>query len=180
MKGLVEVYVEQFWGVRPRCEGSAPSPFSPARSSAVQVGGTVVGYFGGPDDSLRKVFDLPADLPLWIAELDLDTAAVRTDVVRFEALPRHPAVVRDLALVVDRSRRHDELVRVMREAGGELLSEPRLFDVYEGAQLASTERSLAYTLTFRSPDRSLTNEEVDLVVDRIVYRLREELGARVR
>jgi phenylalanyl-tRNA synthetase beta chain len=180
MKGLVEVYVEQFWGVRPRCEGFAPLPFSRARSAAVLVDGVPIGYFGAPDDSLRNAFDLPAELPLWIAEMDLEAAAVRTGEVRFEALPRYPAVVRDLALVVDRSRRNEDLVRVIVETGGELLSEPRLFDVYEGAQLAATEKSLAYTLVFRAPDRSLTHEEVDRLVDKIVRRLDRELGARVR
>ncbi|MGQ0722762.1 MAG: phenylalanine--tRNA ligase subunit beta [Candidatus Eiseniibacteriota bacterium] len=179
MKGLVEVYVEQFWGVRPRCEGFAPLPFSRARSAAV-VGGAPIGYFGAPDDSLRNVFDLPAELPLWIAELDLEAAAVQPGEVWFEALPRYPAVVRDLALVVDRSRRNEDLVAVIVEAGGELLTEPRLFDVYEGAQLAATEKSLAYTLVFRATDRSLTHYEVDHLVERIVRRLERELGARVR
>jgi phenylalanyl-tRNA synthetase beta chain len=180
MKGLVEVYVEQFWGVRPRCERFAPLPFLRGRSAAVLVGGATVGCFGAPDDSMRKVFDLPAELPLWIAELDLEAAAVQTGEVLFEALPRFPAVVRDLALVVDRSRRNEDLIRVIGEAGGELLSEPRLFDVYEGAQLTAREKSLAYTLVFRAPDRSLTREEVDLLVERIVRRLERELGARVR
>ena len=68
----------------------------------------------------------------------------------------------------------------IREAAGELLDEVRLFDVYEGPPLAENETSLAYTLLFRSPERSLTNEEVDAVVARIVERLREGLGARIR
>jgi phenylalanyl-tRNA synthetase beta chain len=72
------------------------------------------------------------------------------------------------------------MVTAIREAAGELLAEVRLFDVYEGPPLGESEISLAYTLEFRSPERSLTNEEVDAVVARIVERLREGLGARIR
>ncbi|HMB68163.1 MAG TPA: phenylalanine--tRNA ligase subunit beta [bacterium] len=180
MKGFVEVYVERFWGLAPRWESGAPAPVSTDRSAAVIADGARVGYLGEPSREARAAFDLPADLPVFVAEIDLDARRAATADVLFRPLPRFPGALRDLAFVVEKGRRHEELVAAVREAAGELLDEVRLFDVYEGPPLAETEMSLAYTLSFRSPERSLTNEEVDAVIARIVERLREGLGARIR
>jgi phenylalanyl-tRNA synthetase beta chain len=139
-----------------------------------------VGVLGEPDADARKSFDLPAELPVMIAELDLEALPVTRESALFEPLPRYPGVLRDLAFVVDGRRRHEEVAEAVRGAAGDLLAEVRLFDVYEGPPLADDERSLAYTLVFRSPERSLTHEEVDAVVDRIVRHLGESLGARIR
>lgn len=180
MKGLVEVYVERFWGVTPRWDSGAPAPVAADRSAAVVVDGRTVGYLGEPTREARAAFDLPADLPVFVAEIDLEAREATADETLFRPLPRYPGALRDLAFVVDKERRHGEVVAAIREATGELLSEVRLFDVYEGPPLAPSEKSLAYTLSFRSPDRSLTNEEVDAVVAGIVERLRTGLGARIR
>ncbi|NNE44076.1 MAG: phenylalanine--tRNA ligase subunit beta, partial [Gemmatimonadetes bacterium] len=180
IKGLVEVYVEQFWGASPDWKEGAPAPLDPARSAMVLVGGKTVGFVGEPDGNVRKAFDLPAELPVVIAELDLEKVGVSREAVPFEPLPRFPPVVRDLAFVVEKSRRHEDIVAAVRDAAGELLAEVRLFDVYDGAPLADTETSLAYTLVFRAHDRSLTNEEVDGIVARVVKRVSETLDARIR
>jgi phenylalanyl-tRNA synthetase beta chain len=150
------------------------------RSAAVTLDGRVVGFVGEPSRDARVAFDLPADLPVVVAELDLDSREPAADDVLFRPLPRYPGALRDLAFVVAKGRRHEELAAAIRESAGDLLSGVRLFDVYEGTPLAESERSLAYTLSFRSPERSLTNEEVDAVVARIVERLRGTLGARIR
>jgi phenylalanyl-tRNA synthetase beta chain len=180
MKGLVEVYVERFWGVTPRWESGAPAPLSADRSAAVILDGVPIGFLGEPTRDVRAALDLPDDLPVFVAELDLDARAAAAEDVLFRPLPRYPGALRDLAFVVAKGRRHEELVEAIRGAAGKLLSEVRLFDVYEGPPLERSETSLAYTLSFRAPDRSLTNEEVDAVVARIVERLREGLGARIR
>jgi len=85
-----------------------------------------------------------------------------------------------LAFVAGRSVRHSDLAGSIRAAGADLLEECRLFDIYEGPPLADGERSLAFTLTFRAKDRSLTNDEVDARVARIVERVAREHGARLR
>jgi phenylalanyl-tRNA synthetase beta chain len=180
MKGLLEVYVEQFWESRASFEGPAPRPLSAERSATVVVGGEIVGVLGEIGQDARKAFELPPGEPVLLAELDLEArVAVAAGTRLFEPLPRYPGVVRDLAFVVPRSRRHGEVEAGLREAGGDLLAELRLFDVYEGAPLDEGEKSLAYTLVFRSQDRSLTNEEVDERVDKLVQRMRR-LDARLR
>jgi phenylalanyl-tRNA synthetase beta chain len=181
MKGLLEVYVEQFWRASLQLEDAAPLPMDSARSATVLANGSRVGFVGELGAKVRNAFDLPPDLPVFLAELDLDSRLQRSSsTLEFEPLPRFPGVVRDLAFVVPHACRNRELVDSLREAGGDFLAEVQLFDVYEGEQLNRGEMSLAYTLTFRSPDRSLTNEEVDKQIDRIVKHLEKSLGARIR
>ena len=180
MKGLLEVYVEQFWGVPLDQRDGSASPFTEGRCAEIRVDGQPIGFFGEVSAETRGAFDLPEDLPLFAAELELEKIAPRDDTRVFSPLPRYPSAVRDLAFVVPRSCRHVDLAGALRTAGGELLVEADLFDVYEGEPLGKDERSLAYTLTFRSPERSLRNEEVDELVDRIVSRVGEELGGRIR
>ena len=154
---------------------------SAERSANVVVDGKVVGCLGEIGPEARKAFDLPPDEPVFLAELDLEIAVGSAGSARFfEALPRYPGVLRDLAFVVPRTCRHAELEAALRDEGGDLLAELRLFDVYEGAPLDEREKSLAYTLVFRSPDRSLTHDEVDGRVDALVKRVGRQLDARLR
>jgi phenylalanyl-tRNA synthetase beta chain len=182
MKGLLEVYVEELWGTSPHWEDSSPAPLRAGRSVAVTVGGSRIGFLGEAGPQMRAAFDLSEDLPVVVAELELElegSVDSRRDFV-FRPPPRFPAVHRDLAFVVDRDTRHEALSSALREAGGDLLADCRLFDVYAGAPLAANEKSLAFTLVFRSPERSLTNEEVDRSVDGIVRHLEKVAGARIR
>ncbi|MBI1724606.1 MAG: phenylalanine--tRNA ligase subunit beta, partial [Candidatus Tectomicrobia bacterium] len=100
---------------------------------------------------------------------------------RFEALPRFPANLRDLAVVVPEGVAHREVEAMIREAAGELLESSALFDVYRSAALARAgEKSLAYSLVFRHPERTLTDAEVNRAFGAIVERLARGMGARLR
>jgi phenylalanyl-tRNA synthetase beta chain len=88
-------------------------------------------------------------------------------------------VLRDLAVVAAEDVPYQTVERTVKQAGGALLENVRLFDVYRGERIPEGTRSLALSLTFRSPERTLTDEEVDEIVARIVRAL-EEIGARLR
>ncbi|MBZ0269692.1 hypothetical protein K8I85_16190, partial [bacterium] len=180
MKGLLEVYVEELWGTSLRLEDSSPAPLRAGRSAAVIAGGSRIGFLGEAGPELRAAFDLPEDLPVVVAELELEGRSETQRDFVFRPPPRFPAVHRDLAFVVDHRTRHEALSSALLEAGGDLLTGCRLFDVYAGTPLAANEKSLAFTLVFRSPERSLTNEEVDQRVDAIVRHLEKVAGARIR
>jgi phenylalanyl-tRNA synthetase beta chain len=181
IKGLVEVYVEQFWGAFLELGGDdVPALLRPGVSAAALVAGRRVGFLGEAGVDLRRAWDLPPDLPVFLAELDL-AARERTEGPRaYRALPRFPGATRDLAVVAPPGVRHGEIAGTIGRAAGELLEACRLFDVYEGAPLAPGERSLAFTLVFRAPERSLTNEEVDARIAAIVEAVRQRHGARIR
>ena len=94
--------------------------------------------------------------------------------------PAFPAIDRDLALLVPETLAAAGVEAVAREAAGPLLEEVRIFDVYTGTGVEEGMRSIAYRLRFRSPDRTLTDEEADAAVARVLERLDEELDVRRR
>jgi len=103
-----------------------------------------------------------------------------TDERHYQPLPRYPAVSRDLALTVDRAVPAARLDAIIRSAGSKILEQVRLFDVYEGPQVAPGTKSMAYSLVFRAPDRTLSDEAIAPVMQEILARLDTEAGARLR
>jgi len=97
-----------------------------------------------------------------------------------EPISRFPAVTQDLALIVDEVVPAARVYELIRQTGGELLRQAVLFDVYRGEQIPAGKVSLAYALTYQATDRTLTDEEVARVQQRIVRRLEEKVGASLR
>jgi phenylalanyl-tRNA synthetase beta chain len=91
-----------------------------------------------------------------------------------------PAVYEDVAVVVDEGTPAAQVAEIIRQTGGKLLTDVRLFDIYRGGQVAEGKKSLAYALTFQAPDRTLTDEETAKLRAKIVSRLERELGATLR
>jgi phenylalanyl-tRNA synthetase beta chain len=119
--------------------------------------------------------------PAWAALLDLPSIAkAAPQTRRFRAIPRFPASKRDLAVVVSKETTHAELERAIRETGGSLLDRVRLFDLFEDAALGAGKKSMAYALEFRSPERTLSDREVDVLIDSIVRILESKFGAALR
>jgi phenylalanyl-tRNA synthetase beta chain len=115
-----------------------------------------------------------------IAEINLEPliAHVRPD--QYTPISRYPAVVQDLALIVDNAVPAERVTALIRQGGGDLLEHVTLFDVYTGAQVEAGKRSLAYRLSFRAYDRTLNDEAVAKQRARIVRLLERELDARLR
>jgi phenylalanyl-tRNA synthetase beta chain len=97
---------------------------------------------------------------------------------RYQAVPRFPTTIRDLALVVDADVTHQQVVDIINDFS--LVNRVRLFDVYSGQQVAPGKKSLAYRLVYQSPSHTLTDEEVNRVQEQILKRLAKELGATLR
>jgi phenylalanyl-tRNA synthetase beta chain len=96
------------------------------------------------------------------------------------SVPRYPAVLQDIAVVVDEGVPASEVQAVIVEAGGKLLRDVRLFDMYRGEQVGAGKKSLAYSLTFQADDRTLTEKDANKLRDKIVRRLNATLGATLR
>ncbi|MDN5344906.1 MAG: phenylalanyl-tRNA synthetase beta chain [Clostridia bacterium] len=124
-------------------------------------------------------YDLPARACLF--ELDWEQARkLGKGTAGYEPLPRFPAVERDLALVLPVSTPAAAVETVITEAAGELLKTCTLFDVYQGAPVPAGYRSLAYSLVYQLPDRTLTDAEVNAAQERIQAALKDRLGASLR
>ena len=123
--------------------------------------------------------DLPGD---WGAfELDVDSLAARApDVVLYDDVISYPPVRQDLAFVVDEDVPAGELVAAAQEAAGPELREMRAFDVYRGEQAGPGRKSIAFSVSFQSPERTLTDEDAAALRSRIVERLEQAFGAKLR
>lgn len=178
LKGVLEVLYAEL-RVAPVVEPAARPWLHPGRSARFVVAGEEVGLFGELHPRVAEAFELSGRV--LVAEVHLDALLPQAALVRqFSPPPRFPSVDRDLAVFVAAGTPHAEVVRVIRQTGGDLLERADLFDVYEGPQAPSGHRSLAYALRFRAPDRTLTAEEVEATMTRIRRALQEGLGGRMR
>lgn len=152
----------------------------PGRAAELRLGSETVGVFGELHPLVREKWEMPAQTVL-VGEFDLEKILDRTD-SRFIVKPisRYPAVVQDIALVMDENVESARVELLIRQTGGTLLTGARLFDVYRGAPLPPEKKSLAYTLTFQALDHVLSDAEAGKLRDKIVARLTRELGAELR
>jgi phenylalanyl-tRNA synthetase beta chain len=159
-------------------EGNEPF-LHPGRAAAVVVAGSPVGWLGELHPTIAAEWELTGAVAAF--ELDLDAAiAAVPGPVRYEDYTSFPEVRQDLAVVVPQTVAAAEVVRVVRDAGGPLLAAVEVFDVYRGAQIGDDEVSLALRLAFRSPERTLTDDEVGGLRSAIESALSERVGGRIR
>ncbi|MCS6774476.1 MAG: phenylalanine--tRNA ligase subunit beta [Thermoflexales bacterium] len=152
----------------------------PGRAAQVMVGGENVGVFGELHPLVRERWDLPAQ-PVLLAELDVMALQRAQGADRTIAdVPRFPATIEDLAVIVDERVTAAEVEQVIRQAGGELLGAVRLFDVYRGEQVGAGRKSLAWSLVYQAPDRTLTAKEAEKLRGKIIRTLESRLGATIR
>ncbi|GAI58182.1 unnamed protein product, partial [marine sediment metagenome] len=149
----------------------------PNKRAAIVAAGNKLGIVGELHPKVLEAFDISGDAYLF--EIDL-TALLSFTISRkmFQPIPRFPAVVRDMALVVDARVTHQRVSDVIKSFP--LVAQVTIFDVYAGEQVPPGKKSLAYRLTFQSPTHTLTDEEVDEVQQQILSKLSQELGATLR
>ncbi|MEU4382773.1 phenylalanine--tRNA ligase subunit beta [Micromonospora echinofusca] len=153
------------------------APWHPGRCAELLVDGTVVGYAGELHPAVLAALELPRRTSAM--ELDLD-ALPAAPVASAPVVSGFPPALIDVALVVDSSVPAAQVQQALVEGAGGLLEGVRLFDVYASEQLGADRRSLAYKLTFRAPDRTLTVEEAVAARDAAVARAAERFGATLR
>jgi phenylalanyl-tRNA synthetase beta chain len=178
-KGALEALMKGL-GVRDWRTGAAlPGPYHPARSAGVIAGGDLIGAVGEVHPRVAERFDLPD--PVAIFEVDVSSLGRRfSRPVLYRDVPRFPAVHRDLAFVMDEAVPAGTVLETLGEAGGGRVGAVRLFDVFSGSPIPQGRKSLGFSVEFRAPDRTLTDEEADEAVGAIVARLAVEFGAELR
>lgn len=180
LKGIVETLLARLELKEATWERGEHSALHSGRTARLRVAGQEVGLLGELHPLVRAAFDLP-NLPVAVMELDLDVLLAGWGAAEPMAdISTQPAIYEDLAIVVDDATPAAQVAGLIRQAGGKLLVDLRLFDVYRGGQIPAGKKSLAYSLTFQAPDRTLTDEEAHKVRARIIGRLERELGATLR
>jgi len=136
--------------------------------------------FGQIDKSILKTFDIRQDV--FYADIDWDYLTERSQFtqIQFQQLPKFPSVRRDLALVVDSALNFEQIEKIARMEGRKLLQGVSLFDVYKGDKIEQGKKSYAVSFTFLDPEKTLTDQDIDKVMSKLMKKLESELGAVVR
>ncbi len=172
LKGIIENLLEDF-GAKADVLPAAEPYLHPGRQASLRINGEEAGVFGEvhPDTAARYGLDCR----VYVAEIRLQPLFdAGRPVTVYRPLPRFPAVERDLALLCDEALPVADIEKTIRSSGGRYLESVRLFDVYQGAQIAAGKKSVAYSLMFRSPDGTLTDEDIDPILQKIFKNLKEK------
>lgn len=150
----------------------------PGRTASILLDNQLIGMIGQVHPELQTEWDLTDTI---MFECDL-TSLIHAELnpVTFVSLPRYPSITRDIALVVDEQVLSGDLQRVILEAGGTLLKEAHLFDLYKGEHLETGKKSLAFSLRYYNPEKTLTDEEVAIVHETVLKAVQEAYGATLR
>ncbi len=175
-KGIVEGLLDRL---------NAPVTFEPDtdeslhsnKQAAIIIEGNKAGVLGQIHPKVLENFDISEDV--YFIEIDMAALLPYAAVHRmFQPIPRFPAMVRDLALVIDTGVTHRKILSIIESFP--LVTDVSVFDVYSGEQVPAGKKSLAYRITFQSPDHTLTDKEVNKVEKQILDRLSRDLGTSLR
>lgn len=175
MKGVVETVMHKL-GLNEMAEynpDAGRSFLHPGRQADVIYKGKTVAYLGEVHPVVQKNFAIGERT--YIAVIDMKTAAEMSVFdVKYQGIPKFPAMTRDISLSMKKEITAGEVEEIIRKRGGKLLESYELFDIYEGSQLVKGYKSLAYKVVFRAADRTLTDDEVNNVMDKIISSLAEK------
>lgn len=153
--------------------------FHPGRTASVKIAGQDIGILGEIHPTVLSNYDI--EYRVQMAELDFDAILGMVNINKeYKPLPKYPAIKRDLALVVKKNILASQIEQLIKQVGGRLLDKVELFDVYEGEQIPDGYKSMAYALSYQALDRTLKDEEINNLHDKIIYHLEKDLGARLR
>ncbi|MGL4798716.1 MAG: phenylalanine--tRNA ligase subunit beta [Cellulosilyticaceae bacterium] len=180
LKGLVEALMESLnikkWEVTRNTETCF---MHPGRTANLVIAGKEAGFFGEVHPQVAKNYGI--DAKVYVAELDLQMMLDAIDrAPSYKALPKFPATSRDIAMLVTVDTLVGDIEKSIAQRGGKLLEKVELFDVYQGKQIEEGYKSVAYNLVFRAEDRTLTDEEIQKVMKKILNGLEMNVGAKLR
>jgi phenylalanyl-tRNA synthetase beta chain len=178
IKGVATSLMENA-GVSAALEPRAPRAWlHPKEAFDIVAGGVSVGAMGSLHPALANHFDVPAGCV--VMEVDIETVAPRTARTGFTPLPKFPFVSRDVAVVVDRSVLWSQIDSAVKASAGNLLRAVTPFDVFSGGSLAPTQKSMAFRMTLRHDEHTLSDEEINRAVDSVRQSLQKHCGAQLR
>ena len=185
LKGMIEVLLEKlgvpdvrYTRCDDKCIYDEKCAFHPGRSAAVYSGETPLGLFGEIHPDVQKTYGI--GVRTYAGKFDIPALfAAAVEEITYKPLPKFPAMTRDISLVCDEEVPVAELEAAIAEAVGRYLEKIELFDVYRGEQIAEGKKSVAYNIIMRAQDETLTNEQADAAMKRVVKAL-TKMGAELR
>ena len=180
LKGIIEGLLEGLHIHDTQYKPYQHPTFHPGKCALVHYGEVEIGVFGEIHPLVKGNYDFP-ESPVLVADLNIEAiAALIPDRYYVSSVPVFPPVLEDLAFIVDENIQVQEIVEIMKAAGGTMIAEINLFDVYRGGQAGSGKKSLAFSLKYQDPERTLTDKEVSRIRNKIINQLSEKIGAELR
>ena len=151
-----------------------PKELHPGQSAEISVNNDIVGIIGKIHPSIEKE-------DVYVMEINLDKLLQKkTGKMKFKEISKYPEINKDLAILVDKTISSEEIAKTIKKAAGSLLTKIEVFDVYEGKNIEKGKRSIAYSLTFGTNERTLTDEEINNIMEKIIETVQNKLGAELR
>lgn len=146
----------------------------PGRSANIIVDNEIIGYLGQIHPNINKK-------EIYVFELSLDKLMnKRVRNIKFKEIPKYPSINKDVAFIVNKNISSIDIEKVIKKVSGRLLTEVNVFDVYEGENIGKDKKSIAYSLTFQDPNKTLTDEEVTVIFNKIIEEVKKQIGGEVR
>ena len=180
MKGVVEEFLERagMHDIVDYDPNAGKSFLHPGRQANIIYQGKVIGYMGEIHPEVCENYDLKTRAYIAVLDMPFITEMATFD-RHFKGIAKHPAVNRDISMVVKKDILVGQIEKVIREKGGHHLESYHLFDIYEGSQIKAGYKSVAYSITFRANDRTLEEKDITAAMDKIIAGL-EDLGIELR
>ena len=168
IKGIAEELLD-FLGYGGRysfvVKDNMPKELHPGQSAMISVNNDIVGIIGKIHPEITKE-------AVYVMEINLDKLlAKKTGKMKYKEISKYPAVKKDVSIVVDKNITASEIAMQIKKAAGALLIKSEVFDVYTGKGIEEGKKSIAYSLTFGSNDRTLTDEEINTILNKIIEKL---------
>ena len=155
-------------------ENQMPEELHPGQSALISVNNDIIGIIG-------RIHPLLAKEAVYVMEIDLDKLLdKKVGKMKYKEISRFPSVKKDLAVVVDKKVLSADVATLIKKAGGSSLTKIELFDVYTGKGIEENKKSIAYSLTFEKMDRTLTDDEINEILNKIIEILEKKIGAELR
>ena len=174
LKGIMENILD-YLGLKNRYSiiESAEENLHPGISADIYLGKEKVGFMGKIHPGIKKD-------EIYVLELCIDKLNIKIKKIKYKKASKFPSIKKDIAFVMDKSLKNEEVEKVIKHAGSRLLTNIEIFDIYEGANIGINNKSIAYKLTFSDVSRTLTDEEVMEVFNRIITEVTSKLNVKLR
>lgn len=178
-KGIIEELLANLRVTRYTVEAGTHYTMHPGKTALFKKGRDVIATVGEVHPAVLSAYGITK--PVYIFELDATIVMkYMAKDLKYKALPKYPATSRDLAMLVDVDVNAADIEKAMTKAAGQNLTQITLFDVYTGKQVEEGKKSLAFSLTFQSNDKTLTDAEIDPAIEKIVAKLQKDFNANLR
>ena len=179
IKGMVEELVEGLGLTEEISYQALQMPeMHPGQTAGIYLGEELIGFVGQVHPKTAASYELKS---AFVAELNLEAMLTqeRSPLI-FEAVSKYPAVSRDIAMLVEETSTNAEIAEIIRKSAGKFLTKLQVFDVYQGENIEAGKKSMAYNLTFANPEATLTDEEINRMMSKVIKNLEEKFQAVIR